>query len=398
MRPESSTRPGDGTVARGASNRRAGRPPALRWSIGRLALAVAIGTAVAGLTAGWASRAFSGPSRAAASRVVQAGAARLVVPASWRPARADTALGGVDPKQLVVLSTSPGVPISAVVTFGPADERSLIPRALRALVPHALSQPRATSLAGRPAWAYRAADTPGRRLVMDVTVLPTTAGMLAVACAWPVDFTGAAPDCASSVKSVSVHGAATLTPSSSVAFAAALPAQVARLDDARATGRALLSRARTPGAQAAAAHRLARQHRAVADELRTAFGTAARPLIGGLKRSGRAYTALGTAAADGAPARFRAARQQVRVAETELEAGIHRALKAGARQTPASAATSPAAPAIEPARPPVTKLLFIMLALLASAAAGFVASGPVAAAITKPWRPNRRPLPPRARG
>ena len=129
---------------------------------------------------------------------------------------------------------------------------------------------------------YRALDTPRRRLVMDVTVLPTTAGVLAVGCAWPVDFMGGglAPDCASSVESISVRGAVTLKPSRSVALASELPAVIARLDHARADGRAALSRARTPEAQAAAAHRLARHHMAAAERLRVAFGNAAKALTG----------------------------------------------------------------------------------------------------------------------
>jgi hypothetical protein len=388
-------------VARYASNRRAVRQPRLRWSVGRLAAAVAVGIAVAALTGAWTSRTLSGigQPKAPASRVVDAGPAHVVVPAAWEPAGPYTALAGPAPKQLAVLSASAAAPTLAVVTFGAADDRSLIPRTLRALVPLALlRQPRVASLAGRPAWVYRALETPGRRLVMDVTVLPTTAGVLAIGCAWPVDFRGESRDCASSVKSVSVRGAATLTPSASVALAVELPAVIAGLDHARADGRAALSRARTPRAQAAAAHRLARQHLVVAEELRTAFGTAARPLIGGLEDSGHAYAALGTAASDGATARFRAARREIRNAETKLAGGIDRALKTGAGATDASASTSPPATTIEPARPVVTELLFIILVLLASAAAGFFASGPVAEATSMLWRSTSRLVPRRARG
>jgi hypothetical protein len=399
--PASSTRLGDGAVARHASNRSAGRRPRLRWSVGRLAAAVTVGIAVAALTGAWTSRTLSGigQPKAPTTRVVDAGPAQVVVPAAWEPAAPDAALAGPAREQLAVLSASAAAPTLAVVTFGAAADRSLIPGAMRALVPLALlQQPRVGSLAGRPAWVYRALDTSGRRLVMDVTVLPTTAGVLAVGCAWPADFRGGGRDCASSVKSVSVRGAATLTPSRSVALAAELPAAIAGLDHKRADGRAALSRARTPNAQAAAAHRLARQHLAAAEQLRTAFGTAARPLIAGLEDSGHAYAALGTAASDGASARFRAARREIRIAETKLAGGIDRARKAGARATDASASTSPPATRIEPARPVVTKLVVVMLVLLASAAAGFIASGPAAEATSRLWRSTRRPVPRRARG
>ena len=399
----SSIRPGDGALARHASIRRARRRLRLRWSVGRLAAAVTVGIAGAALAGAWTSRTLSGigQPKAAASRVVDAGPARLVVPAGWKPAAPDTVLAGPDSEQLTVLAPLPGLPTLAFVTFGPADDRSLIPRALRALVPHPRLHPRATSLAGRPAWVYRALDTPRRRLVVDVTVLPTTAGVLAVGCARPVDFRGGslAPDCASSVKSISVRGAVTLKPSRSVALASELPAVVARLDDARADGRAALSRARTPEAQAAAAHRLARHHLAAAEELRIAFGNAAKALIGRLEDGGHAYDALGTAASDGATARFRAARREIRVAETRLGGAIDSALAAGTRTTPAAgASTSSAAPVTEPTPLVVTQPLFVILVLLASAAAGFAASGPLADATGKLWPPTSRPRPRRARG
>jgi hypothetical protein len=315
---------------------------------------------------------------------LDAGPARLVVPAAWQRVAPDAVLAGRDSEQFAVLAPSPGLPTLAVVTFGPADDRSLVPRALRALMPHTALKPRATSLAGRPAWVYRALDTPRRHLRIDVTVLPTTAGTLAVGCASPVDFRGRSPDCAASVKSISVSGAAMLKPSRSVALAAELPAVAARLDAARADGRAALNRASTPEAQAVATYRLARHHLAAAEELRLGFGNAANPLMRSLEDSARAYTALGRAATDGVPSRFRAARREVRVAEMKLSAGLQRVLKAGTRETSvAGESTSDAVAAAEPASPLVTRPLAVVLMLLASAAAGFAASGPLSDATGK---------------
>jgi len=117
------------------------------------------------------------------------------------------------------------------------------------------------------------------------------------------------------------------------------------------------------------------------------------PLIAGLEDSGRAYAGLGTAASDGSPARFGVARQEVRVAEAELGHAVDRIREAGTHDTAASASTSPRATAIEPTRTVVSKVLFHILVLLASAAAGFAASGPIAHATSRLWRPTSRPVP-----
>ena len=219
---------------------------------------------------------------------------------------------------------------------------------------------------------------------MDVTVLPTTAGMLALACASPAPSGDAGPGCAAAVKSVSVRGVAALESSRTVALAAQLPAMLAELDDARVDGRAALTRARTREAQAVALQSLAGRHGAAADRLRTEFGTAARPLIAGLEDSRRAYAALATAASDGLPARYVAARRQVRVAEGELGDAIDRTRRrAGARDTAAAAPPSPAATVTEPARPLVTQPILLILLLLGSCAAGFALTGPLADALAK---------------
>jgi hypothetical protein len=271
----------------------------------------------------------------------------------------------------------------AVVTFGTADERSLIPRALGELVEPPRSPPRVTSLAGRPAWVYHGLNARRWSLVMDVTVLPTTEGMLALACASPRD---AGPACAPSVTSVSLRGAAALEPSPSVALAAQLPAMLAPLDQARVDGRAALSRARTREAQAIAVDRLADEHQAAADRLRTEFGTAARAVIAGLEGSGRAYAALGTAASDGSAARFRAAGREVRVAEAGLTRDIDRTREAAMRNTSTSISPSPTDTPSSPARPFVTQPMFAILLLLGSCVAGFALTGPLGNAIARARR------------
>ena len=314
------------------------------------------------------------------------------MPAAWQPVAPAERSRGLDSEQLAVLSPESDLSTMVVATFGTAGERSLIPRALAQLVHRSRSQPRVTSLAGHPAWTYRALNARRWNLVLDVTVLPTREGMLALACSSPAPSRDAGRGCAAPVKSVSLPGVTTLQASPSVALTVQLPAVLARLDQARVDGRAALGRARTSEAQAVALQRLADQHLAAADRLHTAFGAAARPLIAGLQDSGRAYAALGRAASDGSPARFGAARQEVRVAEAELGDAVDRIREAGTRDTAANASTSPRATAIEPTRPVVSKLVLLILVLLASAAAGFLASGPITHATSKLWRPTSRPV------
>ena len=356
------------------------RPLRLRRLVG----AVAIGITLAALAGVWAGRLLSpsGDSKAPVSRVLEAGPAHLVLPAAWQLVAPAERFRGLESEQLAVLSPTSDLSTMVVATFGTADQRSLIPRALGELVHGPRSQPRVASLAGRPAWVYRGLET-SWNMVMDVTVLPTTAGMLALACVSRASSMDAGPGCASSVKSVSLRGVTALEPSASVALAVQLPSMLARLDDARVDGRAALSRARTREAQAAALHRLAAQHVAAADRLRTAFGTPARPLVGGLEDTGRAYTALGTAASDGSSARFGVARLEVRRAETELGASIDRTREAGMRDTAAAKPTSPRPKLTDPAPPFLTQPMFVIVLLLGSCVAGFAVSGPLADALAK---------------
>ena len=151
-------------------------------------------------------------------------------------------------------------------------------------------------------------------------------------------------------------------------------------------GRAALSRARTREAQAIAVDRLADEHQAAADRLRTEFGTAARAVIAGLEGSGRAYAALGTAASDGSAARFRAAGREVRVAEAGLTRDIDRTREAAMRNTSTSISPSPTDTPSSPARPFVTQPMFAILLLLGSCVAGFALTGPLGNAIARARR------------
>jgi hypothetical protein len=350
------------------------------WTIATLAAVVAGGSAAA-VAAGLGAAAIAAPDPPVpqpASRVVHAGPVVMTVPVSWRHAAPIAELDG-SPATVLTNGSSERV----VVVFGPADGRSLLPRALRVQVDSPLPWSRDASLAGRPAIAYgrvHAGD-----LSLDVTALPTSAGILAVACPHS---DGQRSDCGSGIKDVSVPGAIALVPSPAIPAAAQLPAAIARLDGATVAGRAELAAAGTPAAQAAAAARLASRHRATAEELRSAFGVPVAGVAAALDRSADGYDALGAAAAAGSPGAFAAARADIRTAETALSAAVDTVIRDGTRPSRNPAPAPPAAAPAEdtPGSVQLAEVLLVTLLLLASVAAGFVSSGPVLRAAARAAR------------
>ncbi len=260
----------------------------------------------------------------AATQPVRVGPVTVTVPAGWR-------LAG--PRDASTLTFAIGRDNRATLTLTPPAARSLLPAALPAGGPR-----RAARLAGRPAWRY------GR-----VTVLPTSAGVLALAC----------DTCAAGVTGLS--GAAALAPSPDVAFQLRLPAILGRLDRERVTSRAALQRARTHPAQAAGARTLASAHQRAADALRPLAGPAQRPLVSALLELAAAYDRL--ARADSAPG-YAAARRTVAAAERRAAPLLARA----ARGYPLRVASGPP-PAPGHDGPSV---LLLALALAALVAGGVV--------------------------
>jgi hypothetical protein len=359
-------------------------------TVATLAAATAGGIAIA-VPAGIGAAAIVAPDgqpRAPATRVVHAGSALLTVPSEWDRA---TPFPGLKPDRTAVLAPSGGLPARAVITFGPADHGSLLPADLRAVVDPPLLQPRKATLAGRPAVTYRAIRAHG--MLLDVTVLPSTAGMLAVACAAPADSGYDRSECASSIASVSVPGATELAPSPAIPLASRLPAAIERLDRATVAGRAALRDAHTPTAQARAADRLADRHATAADSLRSAFGGASRPVAAALDRTASGYEALTAAALEGSAVGFAEARGDVRLAEAGLTTAIDEILREGSRPSTATASTARAVPATTGDSFLVRfgEVLLLTLVLLGSLAAGFMSSGAVGGALTRATRRRSAP-------
>ena len=361
------------------------------WTTATLAAAFAGGTAVAVATGIWAAAVLAPEPQSAAPRVAHAGRAVIAVSRDWERAAAPAGLAGLPAGRTAVLAPSAGPAARAVITFGPADGRSLLPRDLRALVGSPLPAPRDDSLGGRPAVTYR--SLPAHDLVLHVTVLPSTAGMLAVACATPANSSYERSRCASAVASVSVPGAP-LTPSPTIPLALRLPATIARLDRARIAGRATLSDARTPAAQADAARGLAARHLATARALRTAFGPESAPIAAALERSASGYAALGAAALEGSADRFADARRQTRLADADLTSAVDEVLRSAERPSTVTAPTARPAvvqPSTDSGWLRLVEVLLLTFVLLTSLVGGFMTSGRVGGAMTRAARRGSAP-------
>jgi hypothetical protein len=303
---------------------------------------------------------------------VSVGPARVLVPGDWEAgALRGTELPGLDGERAVAFETTPGLGEWAVILFSRTAEPSLIPAALRAELHGPLPAPARTRLAGSPAWRYRGLATGRSDVRADVTVLPTTAGVLAVVCTSGLTLSSNSL-CAGDVGSVTVRGARPVVPSPSLALQQALPSVLDDLNRARVEDRATLSAARTPRGQALAAGRLAADHRASARAIGAAAGPVGTPLARDLTAVADAYDALRKQAETGSPGGFGAARAAVEEAETALRADV----RAVAQPAPGPVSRTTAAPAAEPSSgpgsgvAPVVFALLIVLAVTAGGAAG----------------------------
>jgi hypothetical protein len=304
---------------------------------------------------------------------ISVGPARVLIPGDWDAgALRKTELAGLDGERAVAFETTPGLGEWAVILFSRAAEPSLIPAALRAELGGPLPAPARTRLAGSPAWRYRGLATGQSDVRADVTVLPTTAGVLVVVCTSGLTLSTNAL-CAGDVESVTVRGARAVLPSPSLPLQQALPGVLDDLNRARLEDRAALNAARTAKGQVLAAGRLAADHRASARAIRAAAGPEGTPLARDLAAVADAYDALQKQAETGSQGGFGAARRAVEDAETALSRDVRAvpqpALGPGWRPV--------AAPAAEPSGDPGSGVapavfaLLIVLAVAAGGAAGF---------------------------
>jgi hypothetical protein len=239
------------------------------------------------------------------------GPASLAVPASWEPVAAPSGTRG--------FAAAPGLPARVLIAFSPRLDRSLVPPALAASIGTDLQRPRAAELGGLPAWRYGPVEV--GRTMAQVTVAPTTAGTLAVACTAPAATWNVARDCDAGIETVRLTGARALRPAPDLAFRRALPPVLADLDSRRVSGRAALRRRAT---RRAAARELALAHDAAAAKLsELAVPGPPATLVKALRRDARTYRTFGRATR-GRPSHA-GARARARVAAAE--AALGRALR-----------------------------------------------------------------------
>ena len=167
---------------------------------------------------------------------------------------------------------------------------------------------------------------------MEITVLPTTAGVLAIACLAPRFTFSAAAGCETALR-LTLNRARALVPAHDLGFKLRLGDVARRLDQVRVEQRVTLRRARTPRAQALTARRLAAAHaqaaRALAPLARR--GTTAR-VVALLRRSSSAYGKLSRSATTKDRATFVLASRAIDEADDRLTLTL-RALDRGHRTT-----------------------------------------------------------------
>jgi hypothetical protein len=290
-------------------------------------LIVALAAVLLALAAGWLVRSAvtpEPPPPPAAPHSIDVGPVRAAVAGSWAPERfALAGIPGLDERMTAVFAPTPGLPAHAIVTLAPIDDTTLVPAAIRSLLSRPLTSPRKSELLGVAAWRYGAQPLPGDR-IMEVTVAPTSAGALAVACVAASPSWVAASGCAAGLERMSIEGATWLAPSQDLALQAKAEGVVERLDSRRVALRAKLRAATTRRGQSRIAGRLAREYARAAVSLAPSAPAAGpgRRLVAALRDASASHRALAKAAANTWPARYRQARRGI----ARRDANLRRAL------------------------------------------------------------------------
>jgi hypothetical protein len=301
------------------------RPDLAEPRVRRLVLGATVGALVVAGALGWLlGGILHGDHTSPAGisdRLTPVGPMRVLVDGSWAPTPAGKELAATTGlADLSAFSPLPGLPGQTWVAHAPLDGPTLLPAALRARVTK-LPAPAKVKLAGQAAWHYPAMTLRSGGL-LEVTTLPTTAGVLLVGCEASATSWSTVVGCGKGIRGVG--GAAVLAPSSTLAFRERLKPVVAKLNARRASAGRALRRARHAHSQQAAARRLAVTHRAAAgalSPLAPAQG-AARTAVRRLAASAGAYGALATAAGRRDRRRYGRARAAARRADKALRAAL----------------------------------------------------------------------------
>jgi hypothetical protein len=303
------------------SGRRSGAVSTASLAVGAAAAAIVGLSALGGR---WAAGDDAAPhSRIEGSlREPALGPVQLAVPPEWRrlPARA-AGIAGIEKLPTQVFDRASGLSARTVVAVAPLESTaspSLIPEPLQAAAARPPGRPRAVRLDGRPAWTYVAAPVRRGDEMMEVTVLPTTAGVVAIACIAPTLALSAAADCASELE-LTFRRARAIRPAPDLGFRFRIGTIARRLDRERVEQRATLARVRTPRAQARAAHRLAVQHAGAARALAPfARSDTTVRVVASLREASRGYEQLSRSATADDRAAFALASRAIDEADDRL--------------------------------------------------------------------------------
>jgi hypothetical protein len=293
-----------------------------RWSGGlRMAAAGVLALAVAAAAGWWLGGAFRSPQPVSvADSTAGVESFQLRLSPDWTPA---PAAPGPEVKGGRSFAPTAGLPARALLVIGPAADPSLVPAALRAELPERLDAPRRTKVAGLAAWTYPPVRDDKR--VLQVTVVPTTRGVLAVACSAPPSTWSVALGCASGIRQAVPADGRALVPSADLAFRLRATDVLRELDVERVRGRKALVAAKRPAARTAASARLAGLHGDAASALAPfAVAGATGGTVAALRGAARSYGALARAAGSESRPRFVRARAAVRRADGALARAVGR--------------------------------------------------------------------------
>jgi hypothetical protein len=216
------------------------------------------------------------------------GVARIALPAGWEPLRRRSTLPGLTDATAVR-----GVHAEAALDIRAPEDASLLPAALAS--GQTLPAPRPRRLDARIAWRYDLAGAePGSTLV--ALVLPTTGGVVTIACAAPAaELERAAGECEQAVRAVRLDDAWALVPRPDTAAAIVLPHAIAQLNRRRRSERRRLAATWSPVRRSAAARRLGAAYAATAERLRPLAAGDALPVTAKLAALAREHRALASA-------------------------------------------------------------------------------------------------------
>jgi hypothetical protein len=250
--------------------------------------AITLAAAVAGVALGLA---LAGdppePAAPAPPRVgLASGPARLPLPPGWTALGRRSSLPGFEEATAVRGDYGP-----VAVDIRAPEDASLLPAAAADGAPPAAVR----MIAGRPVWHYELPGTDQGTRVMAL-VLPTTRGVVTVACAaGDGEMYAAAAECEEAMASLRLEGAVAVDAGPATAAAIVLRDTIPALNRSRRADRRRLADARSPAARSAAALRLAESYAAAAARLRPVAAGAGKRVAATLAQLARDHRALAAA-------------------------------------------------------------------------------------------------------